>query len=393
MKTLISSLIVTLAAWLTVPAPAVADLIDEVRTIESLGAEDPYPLLAPIVIEQARAAQAQGDQTKALELYRIALTIDKSDRYAYQSATELKADLEAQSAARFKDGLAKFNAGKPDAAHADFLASLRLDPENTAALPYLKDGYSPKILNDYTVKEGDTLRSIAEKVYGNSGGELLLTRINHLSIADALKPERIIKVPVVDKVLTSRLHAEAPEPGKPDKPSKKASKDNAVAHEYASSAMMNEVDLGTTSSGSSEALLAMAKLQLGNGLFETAVSMTDEVLSANPGNAAAREIRNESYYKLAGQLWTKGSTAEAMRSLIRLPKGYKDSEKLRKQVEDKLTADSEPLYLTGVKFFLSEDLEKAVEQWELTLQVNPYHAKARADLEKARQLLEAVKGL
>ncbi|MBU1001864.1 MAG: hypothetical protein KKE73_05015 [Proteobacteria bacterium] len=395
MKTLIFSIVLALAAWLTLPAPAVADLVDETRAIAALGEQDPFVLLAPLAKEQAKAAQAAGDQVKALELYRIVLTIDRSDREAHRLASEVKTNLDAQSTARFEQGLAKFNAGEKDSARTDFLASLHLSPDNLAALPYLKEGYTPQVLEEYTIQEGDTLRRISEKIYDNPGGELLLTRINNLSIADALKPGVIIRTPVIDKVLTRRLYAALPaeEDSAKAKAKAKASTVRVTVQESATSSMMNEVDLGTADAGGSGALLAMAKLQLGNGLFETAVSMTDEVLSTDPTNAEASEIRNESYYKLANQLWSKGSASEAMRSLIRLPKGYKDSAKLRKQVEDKLTADSEPLYLTGVKHFLNEDLEKAAEQWELTLQVNPYHAKARADLEKARQLLEAVKGL
>lgn len=392
MRTFIIVLILALAACQLGPATARADIVDEARAVAALHEEDPFVTLGPVVIQQARAAESQGDLVQALELYRIAVTIDRADRVSLKRAREIKTELIERSKARFKSGLAKFEAGDADAARPDFLASLELDPENLSALPYLKEGYSPKVMDTYTIAEGDTLRRIADKVYGNPGAELLLTRINNLSIVDVLKPGETLKTPVLDKRLARRLHAEAPASTKPGK----ASKEEAVVvtvQEAASSTLMTDDFMTEDEGGGTEALLVMATVQFGNGLYETAVSMTDEILSGDPGNAKAQEIRNESYYALARQRWDEQQAAAAMRSLIRLPKGYKDSAKLRKQVEDKLTADSEPLYLAGVKHFLNENLEQAVEQWELTLTVNPYHAKARADLEKARKLLEAVKGL
>ncbi|BBD09987.1 LysM peptidoglycan-binding domain-containing protein [Desulfovibrio ferrophilus] len=391
MKAVIFTLIMTLAALLSMPMQADADLVDEVKAIATLEQDDPFELIAPLVLEKAKAAQAEGDLLAALELYRLAVTINRGDRESLRLAREIKKDLNAKAKAQFDRGQAKFEAGNKDGARAELLASLHLDPDNTMALPYLKDGYNPPVLQDYTVEEGDTLRRIAEKIYGNPGGELLLTRINNLSIVDTLNPGDILKTPVLNKKLTRRLHAAA-SPKKKDQIGKNGSTIVVAIQEPAASSMYEE-DLGMAEAGSADALLVMAKLQFGNGLYETAVSMTDEILSANPDNADAREVRNESYYRLASKLWTEGSASEAMRSLIRLPKGYKDSGKLRKHVEGKLAADSEPLYLSGVKHFLNEDLEKAVEQWELTLQVNPFHGKARTDLEKARKLLEAVRGL
>ena len=48
-------------------------------------------------------------------------------------------------------------------------------------------------------------------------------------------------------------------------------------------------------------------------------------------------------------------------------------------------------YAKGVKHFLSEELEKAMVEWEETLRLNPEHPMAKRDLEKARRLLKNLK--
>lgn len=396
MKTLFALLTVAALAALTVATPARADIIDDLRAAISSpeAQEDPFLPLHELYKNRARSAQDSGDLVNALEYYRIAATIERTDRDSIRVAREIKAELEAKAKETFQAGLAKLKAGDKDAARALLARSLYLDPDSPDAVPYLKNDFSAQIEQEYTIAQGDTLRRIAEKVYGNPGGELLLTRVNNLSIADTLKPGDTILVPVVGKVLAKRLRrlaAVEPEPAKKQAAGKAEAVQTPAAEPQAQQPV--EQDLMESGAQDAAALMSMAKLQFGRGLYATAVSMADEILSKEPNNMAATDIRNESYYALAQKHWSDGATAESMRMLVRLPKDYKDSAALKKKVQAKLDADSEPLYLAGVKYFLAEELEKAVEQWELTLQVNPYHAKARQDLEKARQLLEAVKGI
>jgi regulator of sirC expression with transglutaminase-like and TPR domain len=40
-------------------------------------------------------------------------------------------------------------------------------------------------------------------------------------------------------------------------------------------------------------------------------------------------------------------------------------------------------YNTGVKYFVNDQLEKAIREWEQTLTLNPNHPKAHKDIENA----------
>ncbi len=74
------------------------------------------------------------------------------------------------------------------------------------------------------------------------------------------------------------------------------------------------------------------------------------------------------------------------------------------EIPPKATGPSKPLkldaslqeqadvhYATGLRYFLSEELEQAIEEWEKSLRINPNHSNAKRDLERARTLLQHLK--
>lgn len=48
-------------------------------------------------------------------------------------------------------------------------------------------------------------------------------------------------------------------------------------------------------------------------------------------------------------------------------------------------------YAKGVKYFLSEELEKAIKEWEEALRINPNHPNAKRDLQRARTMLKNLR--
>ncbi|MEN6320441.1 MAG: hypothetical protein ABFD82_17020 [Syntrophaceae bacterium] len=51
-------------------------------------------------------------------------------------------------------------------------------------------------------------------------------------------------------------------------------------------------------------------------------------------------------------------------------------------------AGAEDHYRKGVSFFLAEDMQRAIKEWEETLSIDPEHPNARRNIEKARNLLK-----
>lgn len=59
--------------------------------------------------------------------------------------------------------------------------------------------------------------------------------------------------------------------------------------------------------------------------------------------------------------------------------------------ETRRSAQAEVHYKKGVKHFIAQDLDQAIEEWEETLQLDPEHPKAKRDLERARRMKENLK--
>lgn len=384
------TLLALLALLANAPTAANAGLIEDARSLFTAAQDDDNPYL-PVglkFLEQAQQEEAAGNLIEALEFYRLAATIDRTNRSAIASARKIKTELDTTSANHTQKAVALLESN-PEAARIELLKALRFNADNMQARELIREKLSRNVTTSYKIKEGDTLLRIAETQYNNPGGELLLTRMNKLSIVDTLSPGQTLAIPIVSAKLSKRLYAA------PQVTNKKANSGKTVVAAAEPQVFEETLEESMMEAAPSDAaaLLSTAEMQFGNGLYDTAVSIAEEVLAADSGNIKARTIRNDSYLELAKAKWDDGSAANTMRMLSRLPKGYKDSNALWAKAKTRLAEDSEPLYLAGVKAFLAEDLELAVEKWELTLEINPFHAKARSDLEKARKLLEAVKGL
>lgn len=62
-------------------------------------------------------------------------------------------------------------------------------------------------------------------------------------------------------------------------------------------------------------------------------------------------------------------------------------------VQTPLKDQAEAHYVKGIRHFLAEELNDAIQEWEETLRLNPEHPGAKRDLEKARRLLKNIKRL
>jgi tetratricopeptide (TPR) repeat protein len=122
-----------------------------------------------------------------------------------------------------------------------------------------------------------------------------------------------------------------------------------------------------------------------------AAALAERALAKSPGNRDARELRNAAYYQLGTDSLRRQEYADALRMLRKVDASYKDQRELVARVESRVREEAESHYAAGLKRFLAEDLEAAVEEWEITLKLSPEHPRAKRDLQRARRLLEQVK--
>ncbi len=134
-------------------------------------------------------------------------------------------------------------------------------------------------------------------------------------------------------------------------------------------------------------LMRKARQQHKAGNYYASISIAEGFLEQDPDNAWAQNMLNASYYKMGKDMDVKDKYSEAIRFYGRVDPDYKDVRALKTGIEGKL-ADGH--YLAGVKFFLKEDIRKAIDQWEMAVALNPGHQKARTDMQNAKQILEKV---
>ena len=394
---LLSALAVLLPA-----APARAAILQDVRSIFEGEKKDPYQAVFNHFVGQAAADEKAGDLLSAVENLRIALTIQRNDRPALAKARALKAKIDSAAEAHFSAAQAALEKGDAGAAKRELLACLRMDPERTDALEILHKILNPDVFTYHQVKDGETISSLARSVYENPGAELLITRVNGLTIADKLKPGQTLRLPIVQPALRQAQERDlafaTPLPGERPKKGEKKTVDLAAvapapaAEAPAAAPAPSAIVPAAAPAVDTAQLLSMAKLQFTNGLYETVISLTDEVLAADRGNTEATALQQDATYQLAADLAKRNSNIQATKAFMRLPKTYKDTGKQLDAVLSTLHKAAEPSYLEGVKYFIAEDLQRAVEAWERTLQMDPWHPKAMGDLNKARQLLEKLRG-
>ncbi|MCZ6532850.1 MAG: hypothetical protein O7A08_07770, partial [SAR324 cluster bacterium] len=120
--------------------------------------------------------------------------------------------------------------------------------------------------------------------------------------------------------------------------------------------------------------------------WEAAVT-AEEVLQEDPANGESRELVNAAYYAEGTRLQRQNKNVAAMKSLSRVDSGYQDTAERVEELQDLLkNQQAEMHYIAGVTFFLNEDLDNAIQEWERVLKMDPGHTQASKDLEIAKAL-------
>jgi len=136
--------------------------------------------------------------------------------------------------------------------------------------------------------------------------------------------------------------------------------------------------------------LRRAENLLQEGAFDNALARAQRVLMYDPSNREAGDLINRILCR-QGQLFIEGQKyREAMEVFSKGDPTHACIAANVAAVKVQLGQQAEAHYLLGVKYFLNEDLQHAITEWEATLAFDPEHEKARRGIENARHLLEQL---
>jgi len=343
-------------------------------------APDPRAPLIAHHREQAEALERDGQLRRALDEWKVVLTIDPANTAARKSLAALEGRIERAVTEKIEAGKAALARGVQAEARRQFLAALALDPANRTAFQALQNEAREVEFITHTVKQGDTLASLALRYYGDRSRLEVIWETNQLLPNPKLVAGTVLKIPEIPGV--PFVHPEAKRPAAvaapaapaPAPPKAEAPKDEVPKDEYASVNPM----------------LAEAREALERNDYGDAISGIDRFLAGNPGNHEGLTIKKEALYQqgktyLAGQRWEE--SYRTLTQLARLEPNYQDTAALLKQAR---TRAIEQHYREGVRLYREEKPAEAIAQWRAVLALDPEHVNAKKNIDQAERLLKAL---
>jgi tetratricopeptide (TPR) repeat protein len=336
-----------------------------------------FSTLAARFAEMAVASEKSGDLQGAIREWKVVASLSPGNAQAEAKVISLTAEATRKSAAHLQQGVAAYKRGAIEEARKEFILTLVADPGNKEAVEYLK----VRLAEDataYTVTKGETLETIAKKVYGDPKGAAVIAAVNGLKGGVAPSSGQVLLLPLPEKEAGA-----APEAGAVWNPEAEEKAPPEVPPAAAPPAAPSP----------SEELLARAQTQFKGGAFADAAATAGKVAKDDPAYPRAAELVASSLWALAEKQVAEEKFSEALETYRKIDPARRDVKKGIAGLEKKKIEKAEEHYIKGVKLSVDQKLEAAIAEWEITLTLNPGHQKAPRDIQKTRALLEKLKGI
>lgn len=319
------------------------------------GGENPSPALSEHNPARGREGERKMDLPEALEQVK---NFAPPDPKGGEKIVDLRKQIAAEAESHFQKGLASFQNRNYASARKEFLLTLFLNPDHPGALEYVKQKMAGEDSLTYEVKKGDTIKSVARSVYNDSQKDFIIAYFNGLKVDTPLEPSMTLRMPFVEPAAVKTTSIPPKATGSPIPP--------AI---------------------SGKEILAKAHLNYNEANYQESSALAEQILQYDPANKESRELRNASLYQWGKQLGRQGKYHEALNAFRRVDPGYKDVSFHLAHNRRQLAEDH---YKKGVKFFIAEEIEKAIQEWESTLALEPNHPKAKKDIENGRNVLQKL---
>ncbi len=337
----------------------------------------PAPSFPQRYLEMAEGYEKAGELRKALLCWDVIRSFNPADEEAAKRIADLKTRALALADQLFMQGLVHYRNSSLPAAQREFALALYYDPEHAEAMTYLKVRLTEEDEMLYEVKPGDTLGQIAKKIYNDPQKDFLIAETNHLGKDPKLAPKTVLRLPILD--------VSPPGTGETKEVSRETIMDpkELLAEPKGSKEPKESPDYKET-----RTMMAKAELQFKAKKFSETAVIADDILSSDPSNKRARELKNTSHYQMGKAFSAQKKYEEAIDQLSRVEPGFRDTPDLILSAKKQL---AEVHYVKGIKYYTEEKLEQAVQDWEETLKFNPQHPKAKGDMDNALKLLQKLK--
>ena len=381
-------------------------------------------------LKKAKTYKNNDELQLALFFLKIAATLSPDDMEIVGKISALKLTIDNKSNNYFKKGEKFYNQKKFEEARIQFLTVLRYNPNHKDALDYLKNRLIPKEYINYTFEKNDSLKIISNKFYKDPELVFLIVYFNNLKSDTEPEPKEILKIPILEPEFNQAIHDRRQDMISAnnllrekrfqevivitqkilenDPLNKDAIKLKNEAFYHTGIQLISQekyfeaIDTfkkitseydgvnGVIQEAIQHELLKAENL-LKEKKYEESIDLSKKILGYDPSNTAANKIISTSLCQQGKNLLIQKKYDEALRLLDKADPANVCVEKIRLAVKKTIKQQAEAYYIQGVKYFLNEELESAIKEWEKTLKLNPKHDKAKKNIKNARSLLEKLK--
>ncbi len=299
----------------------------------------------------------EGALKKALLYLRMVHELNPADASAPNKIAQMEKDIQRLAQSHFNMGMAAYEKGDLEGAKKAFLTALRYAPQHQKALGRLKKLTAQKGTTTYRVEKDDTYKHIARKVYQDPTKDFLIAYFMGRELTEPPEPGTDVQLPLLGHISASKPKIQKPAP----------------------------IPV--------EQKLSRAKASLENKKYDAVLKGIESILSHNPKNKEALALKNAACYGLGKEMESKGRYYNALNWFTLVDSEYPDIKETISLVRTKMQYAADVYYRKGVRHFVDEDLQKAIQQWEKALEINPDHQKAKADIQKAKTLLKELNQL
>ena len=142
-----------------------------------------------------------------------------------------------------------------------------------------------------------------------------------------------------------------------------------------------------------DAVLADARKEFKKKRYRKTIALAEKIVQQKPYEEEAQFLLNTSYLAIGNVHLRKGEHGKAENVLVKIAKDFPGLEEALVKLDRQKRQLAEEHYRQGVKYYLNEDLAKAIGEWQLTLELYPEHLRASQNITKARAILEKLEAV
>ncbi|MCB2181911.1 MAG: hypothetical protein KQH63_07790 [Desulfobulbaceae bacterium] len=297
--------------------------------------------------------ESRGQLLEAMQNWWIVSSFHPDDDSIKERINSLRKKCQSRARDHFQEGVRFYQNGLISDARREFLLTLTYDQDHDQALDYLENKLHQPVFKTHVVQHGDTVRDIAEKEFHDPNKKFLITAFNDVDPERELIPGTPLQIPLLGDNF----------PGKGNFAQVMQDKDAMVLEPRR---QKRKVSATVPGEKIAEAMAMPAQEKMSDGLHDV------------ENYQKAKEYLEQEEYR------------KSLQMLLRVDINYRDVRQLIASTEVFLQQEADAHYRKGISYFLAEDLDKAIMEWEEVLRLSPNHLKARKDLQNARKLKQKV---